>query len=326
MSRPLRIQYPGAVYHITHRGNDRKQVFKDDADRHHFLKLLSLSLDTYNVTLHAFVLMSNHFHLLAETPLGNLSEFMRHLNISYTSYFNRRHKRSGHLFQGRFKSFIIDKDAYLLQVSRYIHLNPVCIRSLKNKPTAERKKFVSRYHWSSLPGHFAVKKQFAFVEYGVVLADLGGNNPAGRRRYKRLIMEDLDGSIKIRKRVIGQSILGDSNFVRLIKEKYLPSKADRECPAIDRIQTYEAPDKLLKILSDKLQLSRKKLLSVKGVERQITMDILYRYGGMTNPRIGKMMGVDYSTVSQGRKRLREKSSKDKKLKKIILAIEKLCQE
>ena len=326
MSRALRIQYPGAVYHITHQGNDRKAIFKDDADRHHFLKLLSLSLDTYNVTLHAFVLMSNHFHLLAETPLGNLSEFMRHLNISYTSYFNRRHKRSGHLFQGRFKSFIIDKDAYLLQVSRYIHLNPVCIKSLKNKPIAERKKVLTGYLWSSLPGHFAVKKQFAFVEYGVVLAELGGNNPAGRRRYKRLIMEDLDGSIKIRERVIGQSILGDSNFVRLIKEKYLPGKADRECPAIGRIQTYEAPDKLLKILSKKLQLSWKKLLSVKGVERQITMDILYRYSGMTNPRIGKMMGIDYSTVSQGRKRLREKSSKDKKLKKLIMDIERLCQE
>jgi putative transposase len=98
MARPLRIQYPGALYHVTNRGNERKALFKDDVDREAFLKILSQSIATYSVALHSYVLMANHWHMLAQTSLGNLSEFMRHFNISYTSYFNRRHNRSGHLY------------------------------------------------------------------------------------------------------------------------------------------------------------------------------------------------------------------------------------
>ena len=125
MARPLRIQYPDAVYHITCRGNERQVIFKDDADRARFLQILTQSLSIYTVKLHTYVLMNNHFHLLVETPLGNLAEFMRKFNITYTSYYNRRHKRIGHLYQGRYKSILVDKSEYLSILSRYIHLNPV---------------------------------------------------------------------------------------------------------------------------------------------------------------------------------------------------------
>ena len=101
MARPLRILFPGAFYHLTNRGNERKAIFRDDEDRRQFIDLLHRSLDIYSVVLHSFVLMNNHWHLLAQTPLGNLSEFMRYFNIAYTSRFNRRHKRAGHLYQGR---------------------------------------------------------------------------------------------------------------------------------------------------------------------------------------------------------------------------------
>ena len=125
MARPLRIQYPNAVYHVTSRGNERKDIFKDDRDREHFLEILFQSLHTYSVILYSYVLMNNHFHLLVETPLGNLGAFMRHFNITYTSYFNRRHRRTGHLYQGRYKSIIVDKDAYLSVLFRYIHLTQI---------------------------------------------------------------------------------------------------------------------------------------------------------------------------------------------------------
>ena len=128
MARPLRIQYPDAYYHVTSRGNERKQIFSDEKDHKAFLERLSLSLDIYHVSLLAYVCMPNHFHLLVTTPEGNLSEFMRHFNISYTSAFNRRHGRVGHLYQGRYKAFLIDADHYLLEVSRYIHLNPIRIK------------------------------------------------------------------------------------------------------------------------------------------------------------------------------------------------------
>jgi len=125
MARPLRIQYPGAFYHITCRGNERKEIFLDDKDRNRFLALLTESLETYQVILYAYILMINHFHLLVQTKRANLSEFMRCFNICYTGWFNYRHHRCGHLYQGRYKAFLIDADNYLLEVSRYLHLNSV---------------------------------------------------------------------------------------------------------------------------------------------------------------------------------------------------------
>ena len=112
MARPLRIQYPGACYHVTCRGNERRKIFRDDQDRKGFLERLALSLEIYEVSLLCYVLMDTHFHLLVMTPKGNLAEFMRHFNVSYTSAFNRRHRRVGHLYQGRYKAFLIDADTY----------------------------------------------------------------------------------------------------------------------------------------------------------------------------------------------------------------------
>ena len=117
MARPLRIEYPGAVYHVTCRGNERKKIFRDNSDRKRFLEILAMSQKIYNVETFSYVLMENHFHFMLKTALGNLGEFMRHFNISYTSYFNRKHKRSGHLYQGRYKSMLIDSEKYLSMVS-----------------------------------------------------------------------------------------------------------------------------------------------------------------------------------------------------------------
>src|SRR5215472_262145 len=125
MARALRILFADAHYHVTCRGNERKAIFRDDTDRSVFLDKLQTSLQIYGVRLHAYVMMNNHFHLMVETPKGNLSEFMRHFNISYTAAFNRRHHRVGHLYQGRYKAILIDKDSYLLELSRYVHVNPV---------------------------------------------------------------------------------------------------------------------------------------------------------------------------------------------------------
>ncbi len=125
MARPLRIQYEHAVYHITGRGNERKKVFITKADYQRFKEYLHQTADRYGFILHAYVLMGNHYHLLGETPQANLSAVMHFLTGSYTTYFNRKRGRSGHLFQGRYKAILIDRDSYLLELSRYIHLNPV---------------------------------------------------------------------------------------------------------------------------------------------------------------------------------------------------------
>ena len=326
MARPLRIQYPGAVYHVTNRGNERMPIFKNDVDRSQFLKILTQSISTYDIRMHSYVLMSNHYHLLAETPLGNLGEFMRHFNITYTSYFNRTHKRSGHLFQGRYKSFLVEKDAYLSAVSRYIHLNPVKIGGIRMQPPKEQLHYLWSYEWSSLPGYLSAKFSNDFMEYKFVLDEFGGDNEKGRLAYMKQLKADLLGGVPIKEKIVGQSLLGNDDFVSTIKNKYINSKTDRERPAVGVVHRYVATENILKVLSDFLGETIDKLLTKSGVNRQIAMDVLYRLGGLKNPEIGKMMGVDYSTVSQGRKRIQAKADKDKSLRAFIKSIEKRCQE
>src|SRR5882724_8554912 len=144
MARPLRILYPNAFYHVTCRGNDRRVIFRDDDDRTRFLERLRSAREIFSVRVHAYVLMSNHFHLIVETPKANLSEFMRQFNISYTGYYNRRHHRIGHLYQGRFKAIVVDKDSYLLELSRYVHLNPIRIKAEAQRSETERIREISQ--------------------------------------------------------------------------------------------------------------------------------------------------------------------------------------
>ena len=125
MARPLRIEYEGAFYHVTTRGNEQKKIFFSNSDYEKFKHYLKKSQEKYGYLLHCFVLMTNHYHLLIETPKPNLNRVMHYINSSYTNYINIKRKRSGHLFQGRYKAILIDRDNYLLELSRYIHLNPV---------------------------------------------------------------------------------------------------------------------------------------------------------------------------------------------------------
>lgn len=321
MARPLRIQYSGAVYHITCRGNERKEIFKDDIDRRTFLKILSQSAKIYNIKVFSYVLMENHFHLLIETPLGNLGEFMRHFNITYTSYYNRRHNRAGHLYQGRYKSILVDKASYLSLLSRYIHLNPMRIKGFKRKTEREKIQCLKDYLWSSLPGYISNKKKEEFIDYAMVLEEYGGDNDRGRLAYKKMIYTDITEKIEIKNKIIGQSILGGEEFIGWVRNKFLKKKKDRECPSLREIQRYKAKEEIIKVIEKEIGKNIEDIKIEKGSVRQIVMDLLYRVGGLTGVEIGKMLDVDYSTVSQGRKRLREKIQKDKKIKQLLNRIE-----
>ena len=222
MARALRIQYPGAFYHVTCRGNERKNIFFDLKDHRIFLNKLPVSSEIYNVELLAFVLMPNHFHFLVTTPEGNLSDFMRHFNISYTSAFNRRHHRVGHLYQGRYKAFLIDADNYLLEVSRYIHLNPVRSKKFKDKSISEKWNLLSTHNSSSVSGYFSAGKRKNFVSYQTVLEYMGGDNKEGRESYKRFIRSGLEQDLKNPLEVgKGNGIVGQPDFVESIKNIFL---------------------------------------------------------------------------------------------------------
>jgi len=322
MARPLRVQYLGAVYHITCRGNERRAIFKEDNDRQAFLDILANSLNIYTVKLFSYVLMENHFHMLVETPLGNLGAFMRHFNITYTSYYNRKYKRSGHLYQGRYKSILVDKESYLSVLSRYIHLNLVKMKEMEKKSRGERVKYLKKYPWSSLPGYLDEKNKEEFIDYSMVLEEFGGDSEKGRKAYEKRIFADLSDGIEINCKIIGQSILGNDRFIKWVKGTLVKRKRDRECPAHNELRRYRAKEEIIAAIEKELGKKVEQIKREKGSDRQMVMDLLYRAGGLTGVEIGEILGVDYSTVSQGRKRLREKIKQDRKLKLRIDRIER----
>src|SRR5436309_1550477 len=187
MARPLPIEYPGAYYHLTSRGNERKAIFRDDRDRERLLELLARAVKDFHLRLHGYVLMSNHYHLLVETPRGGLSRALRYLNGVYTQAFNRRHRRVGHLYQGRYKAILVDKDSYLAELSRYVHLNPVRIRPQKEKSVAEQWRVLEKYRWSSLAGYLDRSRRQLSVKYEEVLAESGGT----AKKYRQFIDDGL---------------------------------------------------------------------------------------------------------------------------------------
>jgi putative transposase len=178
------------------------------------LNELPQTLPLAAVRVHAYVLMSNHFHLIIQTPKANLSEFMRQFNISYTGYYNRRHRRSVHLYQGRFKAVVVDKDSYLLELSRYVHLNPVRIKAKAQRPESERIREISRYRWSSLPGYLEGKRKASWVTYEVVLGYVGGS----RQKYAGFVQDGIrEGFPTPWEDLRAQMVLGDRDFVKKAK-------------------------------------------------------------------------------------------------------------
>ena len=321
MARPLRIQYPGAVYHVTCRGNDRQDVFRDDEDRKRFLQMLIQSLNIYSVKLYSYVLMTNHIHLLIETPKGNLSEFMRKFNITYTGYYNRRHSRVGHLYQGRYKSILVDKDSYLSVLSRYIHLNPVKIKAMKKAPDKEKLKYLVRYPWSSLPGFISKRKKEWYLDYAMVLGEYGGDTDKARKEYKKRIYAEIAEGIDVKESILGQSILGGEAFIAWVKENYIDTGKDRERPSVAVIHRYRSKDEILQSVKRETGKSIEAIRVEKGELRQLVMEVLYRVGGLKGPAIGLIFGIDYGTVSQERKRFREKLPVNRKLRALMSRIE-----
>jgi putative transposase len=321
VARPLRISYPNAVYHVTCRGNDRKNIFRDDRDRRVFLEKLNTSMEIYEVNVQAYVLMSNHFHLIVETPKANLSDFMRHFNIAYTGAYNRRHKRVGHLYQGRYKAILVDKDSYLLELSRYLHLNPVRIKSSRERSYQEQIRTLERYIWSSLGGYIDTKKKVPWITYDQVLNQVGGS----RTKYKEFVKEGMKTGYRTPwDKVEGQMVLGDKRFLQKLKGKWEKAASRREQPsarafsAVDSEAVIGAASAYFKIAIDELIKKRTRYRD----ERSVVMNLMYRLSAISQAEIGRTLGgLDYTAVSRERKRLRDKIAVDQKLRRAMENLE-----
>jgi REP element-mobilizing transposase RayT len=247
MARPLRIEKAGGWYHVTSRGNERKRIYRDDRDREHFLGLIAEMVCRFHVRLHCYVLMDNHYHLLLELREANLSRAVQWLNVSYSVWYNRRRGRSGHLLQGRFKSVAVDREEWALELSRYLHLNPVRIKALglskadrkaqrvglSPAPNAEevrrRKEILRQYRWSSYRAYLGLVAAPRWLECETVPGLGGGKKAEQRRRYReyveRAVREGLEESPW--ESVREQVVLGGAEFLKELKKHIAGDKQEQ---------------------------------------------------------------------------------------------------
>lgn len=229
MARPLRIEGEGCVYHLTARGDRRQAIFRDEGDRSRFRERMVVSLDRFSVELHAWVLMGNHFHLLAQTREANLSRWMQWLLGVYTMDFNRRHRFCGHVFQGRFKSFLVEERGYFAELGRYLHLNPVRGVSLGRGEVKERRARLREWEWSSYRAYAGLAEPPTWLHREATFGELGLERANDRCvRYRRFVERGLSDEIRDpREMAEAQVVLGSERFVQKVKDRLRATREGR---------------------------------------------------------------------------------------------------
>lgn len=305
MARPLRVSYPGAFYHITARGNERKKIFSSNRDRLRFLSYLESAHMRYGALFHGYCLMENHYHLLLETPRENLSQIMHHINGAYTTYYNVKTSRSGHLFQGRYRSILVEKDAYCLELSRYIHLNPVRAGMVKN---------VEDYPWSSYLSYIGKSEARQWMETGFVLASFGEDASTARERYREFVKEGEKKNVENPlEQVHASTILGRESFCAFVQKKIEENmrEADtRNVPALKAFETRPSLDKIAQIVAD---VCRDHPRQIKKMSLWISQDI----GGYSLSEIGRRYGMRENAVSQSNRRYQREIGGDGEIQKLV---------
>jgi len=326
MTRPLRIQYPGAWYHVTCRGNERAIIYRDDKDKKRFLSALKESIEDFHVELHCYILMSNHFHLLLKTPEANLSRLMHRFNTAYTTYYNLRHHRSGHLYQGRYKALLVEADEYLLELSRYIHLNPVRVDTYQSSSVEEKARSLKNYVWSSLPGYINVKKRDHCIHYEEVLGYMGGDNRKGRDRYHEFVVKGLTGKGEDPcKRAKASAILGTERFIEWVKEQFLDGKEwpIKDFPHMKTLQKTIPVAEIAKIVAKEYGLKPQEIVKARSSwreARQVLLEMSHRVHLKKKclHELGQELGgISGDAVAHAHERIQKKIRKDKQLSKRI---------
>ena len=312
MARPLRIEYPGAWYHVMNHGRRGEDIFSDGKDFEAFLVLLKEAAELFGFRVAAYCLMSNHYHILVQTPDGNLSRVMRHINGVYTQRYNRRHKEDGQLFRGRYKSILVEEDSYLLELLRYIHRNPVRANICKS---------VEDYPWSSHHSYVSNAKKWAWVHKRFLLGMFASQASKAKKAYVEFVQyaDSLETIDFFNKKNLA-SIFGSPNFIEWVKGKFYLQKQHNEVPESRQLAPTIADIKkavcqLYK--ENEIVLTQSKRGQV-NEPRNLSIYLARKHSGLKLSEIGFEFGLEkYSSVSSIVIRTEQMISQNKQLKKRV---------
>ena len=312
MARPLRIQFPDAWYHVMSRGRRGDLIFRDKGDYYAFIDLLKDCIEMWNIRVVAYCLMGTHYHILLQTPDANLSRCMRHINGVYTQYFNRSHRLDGHLFRGRYKSILVDSDAYLLELLRYIHRNPV---------EAGMVDRLESYQWSSHKGYLSRSEKWNWLHKDYVLKIFSNEINEALRRYRTFVNKEIPEEIN---RILGSkkwpSVIGKEGFINWVKDNFFVQKRHAEVPESKSL----APDseKIKGAVCRSYDISEEDLLiSRRGMTnepRNAAIYLMRHLMGSKLEEIGQEFGIyNYSSVSTVIERTKQKAITNRNFRKRI---------
>ena len=330
MARQLRVEFPGAIQHVTCRmiGDqrlDQSRLFVDDKDRWRFIDSLADRVERYDIRLYLFVCMTNHFHLVMETPEANCSKFMQSLSTAYTVYYNLRHRRHGHLLDGRYKAKLVEGDDYLLALSRYVHLNPVRVGGMEDKPISERIKQLKEYPWGTYQSYIGRRKAFDFVDYAPILAEMSGKRRDSGKRYREFVetgLAESDDEIKMALELSPRSIGSDGfrTWIDKLYQELVESHGRPEDAAFRRITEPLSADKVLSILAEVLKVPveefsrRRRDSALRGMAGQF----LVRYAGLTQREAAAKMGdVSGGAVGRQMRKLRTLLKNGRNVRRLV---------
>lgn len=314
MSRPLRIEYPGAWYHVMNRGAGRKQIFQREEHYNYFLSLLDEVTQRFGVEIHVYCLMGNHYHILIYTPEGNLQRVMRHINGVYTQYYNRAISTDGPLFRGRYKAILVDSDNYLFNLSGYIHRNPL---------EAKLVDHLSDYRWSSYPAYIGKVKAPTWLRTEAVYGQLGGQRRLAAR-YQAYVEDSTDTELKIfyGKKAMSP-ILGSDNFRERIRERY--GTQDKEISEQKQLGSKVSANKIVRYIAKLYQVSPKEVTTPRPgrgnrhYPRLIAMYLCQHVGRMSLNEMAELFRVGhYASISNAIGQLKKDIVADKKLEKQVI--------
>ncbi|MFQ5834854.1 MAG: transposase [bacterium] len=304
MARHLRLSFEDATYHITARGNRKEKIFYSDKDKVIFLNKIKETFEKYSIICYAYCLMNNHYHLFIKTPLANIADVIHYLNTSYSNWFRAKYKIVGPVFQGRYKSIIVDEDSYSLILSVYIHLNPVRARMASN---------IKEYPWSSFLDYIGRREPLNRLDTTLILNQLDNDLIKARKKYERLVLENVDMKSPLES-LYKNVALGDELFRKRIDEKIKAVGRKREIPETKFIESY-TPDEIIDKISKNLKIEKSEIFKKQrgNMHHQLALYLIKRYTPMSLREIGKLFDMDYAAVSQAVKRFEDKTKRDKEV-------------